>query len=233
METSVYTTELALTNVSSNAIQVTLTLVAESVTTPDRSTAVSVRVEAGRQLVLPNVLDAFRAQGAPGVGPSAGTVGALFLTVPGGTCQGLVAGARTSAPGGGGRYGLFYPAVPWGQASTESAWLYGLRQDAENRTNLAIVNTGEVSSADDTFSIDLYDGTTGQIVHTESGVALGPRRWLQFGSALSTWAPWVSQGYVHVRRTSGAAPFIAYAVINDGGVPQQRSDDGAFVASSE
>jgi photosystem II stability/assembly factor-like uncharacterized protein len=232
LETGVYKSELVLTNVTANALDATLTLVADSVATADHATAISVRVEAGRQVILPNVVDAFRAKGAPGIS-SAGAVGALYLTVPGGTCQGLVAGVRTSAPGGGGRYGLFYPAVPWGQASTASAWLYGLRQDAENRANVALVNTGEGGSTDDVFSIELYDGDSGQLVHTESGVTLGSRRWQQFNAALSIWAPGVSQGYVNVRRTSGVNPFIAYAVVNDGGAPQQRSDDGAFVGSSQ
>jgi hypothetical protein len=232
VETGVYTSELVLTNVTANTLDATLTLVADAVAAADHATAISVRVEAGRQVILPNVVDAFRAKGAPGIS-SAGTVGALFLTVPGGTCQGLVAGVRTSAPGGGGRYGLFYPAVPWGQASAASAWLYGLRQDAENRANVALVNTGEGGSTDDVFSIDLYDGDSGQLVHTESGVTLGSRRWRQFNAALSTWAPQVSQGYVQVRRTSGVNPFITYCVVNDGGAPQQRCDDGAFVGSSQ
>jgi hypothetical protein len=233
VDTGVYTSELVLTNSAAVPLDVTLTLVAEAVSTTDRSTSMSVRVEAGRQVILPNVVAAFRASGAAGVGLAPGTVGALFVTVPGRTCQGLAAGVRTSAPGGGGRYGLFYTAVPRGEASTSGAWLYALRQDAENRTNVALVNTGEAGGADDVFTVDLYDGDSGQLSHTESGVVLGSRRWQQFGSALSTWAPWVSQGYAHVRRISGVNPFVAYAVVNDGGVPQQRSDDGAFVASAE
>ena len=59
------------------------------------------------------------------------------------------------------------------------------------------------------------------------------KRWWQQNNALSTWAPGVADGYVRVRRTSGTNPFIAYAVINDGGVPQQRSDDGAFLPASD
>ena len=31
-------------------------------------------------------------------------------------------------------------------------------------------------------------------------------------------------------RTSGANPFIAYAVLNDGGEPGARTGDGAYVA---
>ena len=39
---------------------------------------------------------------------------------------------------------LLHYAVPDGAAFTGSAWIYGLQQNQENRTNLALVNTGEV-----------------------------------------------------------------------------------------
>jgi hypothetical protein len=75
-----------------------------------------------------------------GIGP-AGTIiaGALFATAAGGDISGVVLGAQTSAGGGvaGGRFGLFYTAVPYGQASTSGAWIFGLQQNSENRTNLA------------------------------------------------------------------------------------------------
>ena len=37
--------------------------------------------------------------------------------------------------------------------------------------------------------------------------------------------------YARVTRTSGTNPFVTYGVINDGGIPGQRSGDGAFVLS--
>jgi hypothetical protein len=46
-------------------------------------------------------------------------------------------------------------------------------------------------------------------------------------------APGASQGFVKVRRTSGTNPFIAYAVVNDGALPGQRSGDGAFLAAED
>jgi hypothetical protein len=49
---------------------------------------------------------------------------------------------------------------------------------------------------------------------------------------LSQYAPGVTQGYARITRTGGNNPFIAYAVINDGGAPGQRSGDGAFIASA-
>src|SRR5206468_11144028 len=126
-----------------------------------------------------------------------------------------------------GRFGLFYTAVPYGQASTTSAWVLGLQQNFENRTNLAIVNTGETDANDDTFVIDLYDGATGTVAKTLDPIVLKAHGWIQIGTILNS-ASNVQQGYAHVRRTVGNNPFITYAVINDGAGPGQRTGDGAY-----
>ena len=77
----------------------------------------------------------------------------------------IVIGARTGSPGRDeGQYGVFYNAVPDGSVSTGTAWIYGLQQNATNRSNLALVNTGEVDEGDSLFSLDIYDGETGRLV---------------------------------------------------------------------
>jgi hypothetical protein len=188
-------------------------------------------LQAGEQKILPKIVNALRQQAVAGVGAAGPTfAGALFATVSSGDMSGIVIGARTLAPGGGGQYGLFYNAVPYGAASTSSAWLFGLQQTTETRSNVALVNTGETDASTDVFSIDIYSGGTGGNVVTVEGISLGARRWVQINSILALHAPGVSQGYVQVKRTSGNNPFIAYAVINDGGEPGERSGDGAFVA---
>ena len=145
---------------------------------------------------------------------------------------GIFAGARTSALGGGGRYGLFYSAVPRGAAIPVSCWLNGLQRNCGESTNLALVNTGDKDTNANVFSIDLYDGSTGLKVNSVSNVTLAARRWLQFRSILSQYAPGVAQAYARVTRTSGANSFLAYAVINDGGGPGQRSGDGAYLLAA-
>jgi hypothetical protein len=234
IEASVYTSELVATNWSTRARTLTLSFVSDQVDRPEQTASVSLALGAGAQVILPNVFQYFRDHAAPGIGPAgSGYVGALFVTSTDADLSGVVVGARTSSPGGGGRYGLFYPATPSGGASSETAWLYGLQQNGANRTNLAIVNTGEAGGGDDVFAVDVYDGTTGQLVHSENGLTIPARRWWQKNTVLSAWAPGVTNGYVRIRRTSGVSPFLAYAVINDGGVPQQRSDDGAFLPASD
>ena len=132
---------------------------------------------------------------------------------------------------GGGRYGLFYAGVPYGTASSTSAWLYGLQQNPETRSNLAFVNTGETDGNPDSFTIDLFDGDTGSKVNTVEGISLDARGWKQIGGILAQYAPGTTQGFAKITRKSGANPFITYGVINDGGQPGQRTGDGAFVSS--
>jgi hypothetical protein len=170
-----------------------------------------------------------RENGTPAPGPAeAGYVGALFATVEGGDVAGIVLGARTSSAGGGGRYGLFYLAVPYGSASSSTSWVYGLQQTVETRSNLALVNTGEVDGQPDSFLIELFDGNTGFRVSTFE-ISVAARHWLQIGTILATYAPSTTHGYARVTRTGGSNPFIVYGVVNDGGLPGQRSGDGAFV----
>ncbi len=123
--------------------------------------------------------------------------------------------------------------MPYGSAFADSAWIDGLQQNAENRSNLALVNSGEVDGSDSVFSLDLYDGDTGLLVNTVSGVRVPARRWRQINSILANYAPGTSQGYVQIQKISGDNPFLAYGVINDGAAPGQRSGDGAYVPARE
>jgi Beta-propeller repeat len=226
----VFTSELILTNWSTQQKVIRFTYV-ESVQASTATPTFSITLNPSQQTIIPNIFQYLRSLNIPGVGPRGLTyVGALFGTVDGGDAGGIFVGARTSTPGGGGAFGLFYSAVPHSTASTGSAWLFGLQQNAENRTNLALVNTGEEGNSPITLSIDLYDGNTGAKVTTLTET-LNARAWKQLGTILIN-ASGVSQGYARITRTSGSNPFIAYAVVNDGGQPNERSGDGAFIASA-
>ena len=119
-----------------------------------------------------------------------------------------------------------------GAEATATAWLYGLQQNAENRTNLALVNVGSTNSSTDEFRIELYDGATGTKVATVDDVSVPAKGFFQINTILAAYAPGVDNGYALVTRTAGVNPWIVYAVVNDGGPPGQRSGDGAFVAAS-
>jgi len=224
-----FTSELVLTNWSSQQKILRFTYV-ESAQASTVTPVFSISLNPSQQTIIPNIFQYLRSLNTPGIGPAGLTyVGALFATVDGGDAGGVFVGARTSTPGGGGAFGLFYSATPNATASTGTAWLFGLQQNVENRTNLALVNTGEEGNSPITLSIDLFDGTTGAKVTTLTET-LNARTWKQLGTVLVN-APGVTQGYARVTRTGGSNPFIAYAVINDGGQPNQRSGDGAFITS--
>ena len=133
---------------------------------------------------------------------------------------------------GTGRYGVSYAAVPNGASALSSVWIHGLQQNAENRSNLGLLNTGETDGSSSTFRLELYDGDSGQKVATVEGLQVWPKRLLQIGSIFEKYAPATRQGYLRISRITGANPFIAYSVINDGGSPGQRTGDGAFLSSS-
>ena len=179
---------------------------------------------------MPDIVEELRRKEVAGVGPAnRAFVGALFATAAEGDMSGIVIGARTGSPDKrGGQYSLFYNGVPYDSASIESAWIYGLQQNAENRSNLALVNTGEIDDSSSIFEITIYDGSGERQPRTKS-VTLGPRRWTQENGILGKF----SQGYVQVTKTSGNNPFVTYGVINDGGRPGERSGDGAFLLSQE
>jgi Viral BACON domain len=231
VESGAFTTELVLTNYSSVKKTLSFSYVADNVGTANNTATFSVALGPGTQVIIPSLVQYLRDNGVAGIGP-AGTsyAGALFATVDTTDAQGIVIAGRTSAAGGGGRYGLFYSATALGEGIDGDAWIYGLRQDAENRTNLALVNTGQYTSTD-VFTVELFDGTTGVLAGKVEGVSVAPKRWTQIGTILAQAAAGTSQAYARITRTAGANPYLAYAVINDGSGPGQRSGDGAFLAA--
>ena len=228
IESKDFTSELTVTNFSPVPRTVDFRFVAEAVESDENTTRFSLELEAGEQTILPDIVKELRRQEVAGIGrANRAYVGAVFATVAEGDMSGIVMGARTGSPDGrGGQYGLFYNGVPYGSASTMSAWIYGLQQNEENRSNLALVNTGEVDDSEIVFEIDIYDGEKKSGPTTKT-VIVGPRRWYQLNGILGG----RRQGYVEVRKTMGDNPFIAYGVINDGGKRGQRSGDGAYVSA--
>ena len=230
IETRSFTSELTVTNFSPVTKTVDFTFVANAIGTGDDTAEFTLTLKAGEQRILPEIVEELRREGVAGIGTAGRAfVGALFATVAGGDMSGIVIGARTGSPDKrGGQYSLFYNGVPHGSASIESAWIYGLQQNEENRSNLALVNTGEIDDSSSIFEITIYDGSGSNRPRTKS-VTLGPRRWTQENGILGN----IRQGYVQVRKVSGNNPFITYGVINDGGKPGQRSGDGAYVPARE
>ncbi len=230
IETGNFRSELTLTNFSTSEKKLAFSFVADAVETGNDTAEFSLKLKAGEQRILPDIVEELRRQEVDGIGRvGRNFVGALFATVAKGDLSGIVIGARTGAPDKrGGQYSLFYNGVPYGSASMESAWIYRLQQNEENRSNLALVNTGEIDDTPSTFEITIYDGS-GESQPRMKTVTLGPRRWTPENGILGN----ISQAYVRVRKTAGNNPFITYGVINDGGRPGERSGDGAYLPARE
>ena len=234
VETSEFRSELTVTNFSEEPRRLDFEFVAEGIAATGNTVSFHMTLEAGQQEIIPDVVDELRGQQVAGLGRTGGFyAGPLFVVAKGGDMSGIVIGARTGSEGGGGSYSVFYNAVPEGEAFTQEAWVDGLQQNEENRSNLALVNTGEVDGSDSVFHLEIYDGETGMLVETVVTRPVPARRWHQINGILGSYAPETRQGYVRIEKVSGENPFLAYGVVNDGGAPGERSGDGAYVPARE
>jgi hypothetical protein len=234
VETARFESEVVLANASPVARRLRLAFVADAVSAPSNEAAWDVTLAPFEQRVVPSFVEALRSAGVPGVGPRGTTfVGPVFVRpLDGRDVSGLSVSARTSSPGGGGRFGLFYAALPDVRTSAPQAWLFGLRQNGETRTNLALLHLGDRDSSDARFTVELFDGATGALARTLDGIVLGPRRFLQIDGVLASGGPPIANAYARVTRTGSTSSFQAYAVVNDGGLPGERTGDGAYVAAT-
>ena len=230
VETSAFRSELTVTNFSEEPRRLDFRFVADAIKTTDKTASFSMNLEAGEQRIIPEVVEELRRQGVAGLGATRGFyAGPLFVTAEGGDLSGIVIGARTGSKGGGGQYSVFYNAVPFGEAFSREAWVDGLQQNRENRSNLALVNTGEVDESPSVFHLEIYDGETGLLQETVVTKPVPARGWHQINGILGSYAPETRQGYVRIEKVSGENPFLAYGVVNDGGAPGERSGDGAYL----
>ncbi len=232
LERSPFTSQLTVTNFSNQEKAVNFSVVANAVQTEDHAASFPLHLKAGEQHIIPNVIDWAR-QLTSGIELPSGLASALFAEVDSGDMSGIVIGARTGSQGKVGRYGVFYNAVPYGQSFTKVAWVDALQQNDENRSNLALVNTGEVDDSPSEFNLEIYNGETGLLANTATGFRVPARRWYQIDGILAKYGMGTKQGYVRIEKISGNNPFLAYGVINDGGARLERSDDGAYLPARE
>ena len=235
VETSEFTSELTVTNFSEESRTLEFEFVSEQIKGEDKRVSFSMELEAGEQRVIPELVEELRREEMAKLGTSRGFyLGPLFVRTEEGDLSGIVIGARTSASDGrGGKYGVFYDAVPFGEAFGKEAWVDGLQQNEENRSNLALVNTGEVDDSPSVFHLEIYNGDSGMLEETVVTQPIPARGWHQIDGILLRANPETRQGYVRIEKVSGENPFLAYGVVNDGGSPGERSGDGAYLPARE
>jgi hypothetical protein len=126
---------------------------------------------------------------------------------------------RTSFAGGGVAYGGTEP----NPASRQIVdWL---KEDTNDRSNLAIVNAGGPDDGDIRVRATLFStdpAAPGNL--TLPDVILSPGAFRQFNRVLTTSGLNASSGFARIARTDGSAPFLAWGVLND-----QVTSDGSIV----
>ena len=174
-----------------------------------------VNLAAGETRVLPDVIAYLRSEGLAIPADGTSQVGTLRVTLPGATNPAeLFVGGRTSTPGEGGSFGLFYADAA---TSSSTAIVAGLQQNSAMRSNLAVLNAG---AGPVTLGVRLQ-GPLGEDLGALDDAVLPAWGWKQYDRPLEGKA---AAGRAVVTRLSGTSPFSAYGVLNDAG-----TSDGSFV----
>jgi PKD repeat protein len=207
-----FTTEVTLV---SRAAVPSRALLAYTASAGSGSGWAGVDLAAGETRILADIIDTLRSQGLPIPDDGTNQVGTLRVTLVGATnAEELFVGGRTSTPGDGGSFGLFYSDAA---LTSSMAVVAGLQQNAAMRSNLAIVNGGPEPV---TLRVKL-EGPNGEDLGVLSDWSLPAWGWKQFDRPLEGKA---ASGRAVVTRLSGTSPFSAYGVLNDSG-----TSDGSFV----
>ena len=202
-------------------------------------------VGAGRQFTVPDVIAFLNANGYSLPADGSAKLGTLFATFVGAVDPlAVYVGSRTSTPNPnasvGGSFGTFSAAVATGGASSGDAWIYGLRENTQFRSNLALVHApgsaSGVASGPVTLEVQIYDGDSGAPAGAPLTQTLQPGQFFQYSSVLRATDVLVqlgiTNGYARVRLTSGSDRFIAYGVVNDGASSGGGTSDGSFLPAN-
>ena len=104
VETEFFSTELTVTNVSATPKTVDFSFVADAIRNPDHTARFRLSLQSGEQRMIPHIVHRLRQASVAGIGPAGPVIaGALFATASSGDMSGIVIGARTGSPGGGGQ----------------------------------------------------------------------------------------------------------------------------------
>lgn len=221
-----YTTELTLANRGSTPALLTFRYQA-SMGDPAGSGAVGDTLAPGEQRTIPDALSYLRSLGL--AIPSAATAGAqggvLLVRFGGAESEEVInAAARTTtstaAPQPAGAAGLSYAGVPPLSASEGSLTIYGLRDNSQDRANVAVFNP---TSTAVTVRMTAFSGdASGHSTVLRDGLTITGFGWAQVTNVFS--GTGIANGWVTVQRMSSSGRFGVYGVIND-----NATNDGSFV----
>lgn len=144
-------------------------------------------IPAGAQVTLPDAIAYLRSAGVP-IPDSGNRGGTLALRLLGVSSAAAVsATVRTTSLVPEGRAGLAYGDVPPAAALTAPVYLCGLRQNAQDRSNVALVNAGGASDGDVTLRLTVFSGDPASPVKaTLPDVFLAPGAFSQISGILGS-----------------------------------------------
>lgn len=225
-----FVSELTLTNRGTTAVWVDMTYTATTRMFPGAggSGFVVDYLAPGEQRVVPDAIAWLRSKQGLRIPSGPGQAGTLRLKFLGLALPGTVsARVRTTAASCNGAAGLSYPAWPARSSTAASLRLFGLRSNAAERTNLAVVNTGTEGTVSLKVVLRSGDGRATYEVPSALLPPLFPGEWRQVNDADLLRAAGFSEATALVSRVAGVASFNAYAVFND-----NLSNDGSFVPAA-
>src|SRR5262249_55800515 len=156
---------------------------------------------AGQQRIVPDGISYLRSLGIPI--PASGNVGGTLSIEFSGLSSSVDAAAsvRTTTPVTTGRAGLAYTGVPAEELFQDPVYLYGLRQNSSDRSNVAIQNAGQPEDGTVVLRITVFSGNpaspVGFVLPDET---LAPGEFRQFSGILQSNGLNLDQGYVRVER---------------------------------
>ena len=219
---SFFTSELTLTNRGSRnaTIQYTYTasLGAGSGTASDS-------LKAGQQRIIPDAIAYLTSLGVPiGSGSAGGTLLVDFSNLSAASDAAVTVRVSTPVEAGSGRAGLAYLGLDSNGLLAGPAFITGLRQNSQDRSNVAVQNAGDSSQGSITLRVTVFSGDSAAPGRSFvlPDLSLVPGGFHQYNGILNRAG--FDNGYVKVERVRGTAAYYAYGVIND-----QVNSDGSFV----
>ena len=204
---SFFTSELTLTNRTGEEATLHYTYTAHR---GGGSGTASDSLAPGRQRIQSDAIGYLTNLGIP-IPSSGNRIGTLRVKISGASEVGVSVRTTTMVPEG--RAGLAYPGIAAAAGFEEAVYLCGLRQNSQDRSNLALQHMGTPEEGPITLKATVFSGdpeiSEGHVLDER---ILVPGGFHQYNGILNLAG--FDNGYVKVERVEGTAPFYAYGVIN-------------------
>lgn len=215
--------ELTLTNCGTTSATVRLGYTAAPLFGGQGSGTATATIGAGRQVIVGNAIEYLRGKGLPI--PAGNQLGSLRLDFEGlSEARAAHASVRSTTPVAAvGRAGVSYAGVDAKALFTEPVAIFGLRENASDRSHVALINASPAGPVRLTIYVHSGDGTRS---YQPDPVTLQPGQWSQLDNVLEQADPTLTEGWVVIDPGPLTGPYLAYGLINDNG-----TNDGSYVTA--